>query len=489
MKHLVFIIVIMFVASIANGQSADNFTIRYQINKPYCLLNFMETLLTKGYYGPSLYEYFKQSKFADDKQLKELVEQYRRLKIKYSYEFKNYPKYRFMAKGRSTRDLYYMLSAKTETLNEFKQITAGLIPYYIHQQLFDIFKAVEPIYDELIWIPYHKAAYMRLAGLEDYSSKVKLDEKLKSIATLFNSAWSPEIPIIVSFAIVPGDKIKRLPPPQSNVIFCNILTDSKDYSRYAGMVAHEFAHRAFTEQSLSSHQQLDRWLTGSTLPSRFMVNFMFNEVMGGAVGHKIQEDLIGAHEFSYGQSYIKSFDVAIYPLVKSYLESEKTIDSVFVQQSLLIYDKTFPNAQREYHYLLQTYYLVTDAEDFPLHRLPELIARNINNPMMYEIGSPIQDSSTIQAMMDYDFTKLLVVTKNHRETFEYLKTKIEELDQFSNLDYDSDFILSFHDALGRAYIIMNLQSIDNFESALQTLKTHESIDLYEPIVAMYSKVD
>ena len=47
-----------------------------------------------------------------------------------------------------------------------------------------------------------------------------------------------------------------------------------------------------------------------------MVNFMFNEVLGGAVGHKIQNDIIGAHEFSYGQSFVKNFDEAIYPLVR-----------------------------------------------------------------------------------------------------------------------------------------------------------------------------
>lgn len=489
MKHLIFIIVIIFTALIANGKSVDNYTISYQINKPYCLLNFMETLSTKGYFGPSLFEYFMQSKFANHEKMKELIDRYKKLKIRYSYEFKNYPKYRFMAKSRSTRDLFYTLSAKTETLNEFKKITTGLIPYYIHQQLFDIFEAVEPIYDELVWKPYHQVACERLANLMKYSRNVKLHEKLKPIATLFNSEWSPDIPIIVCFAIVPGNKIKRLPPPQSNVIFCGILTDSDDYSWYTGGVAHEFAHRAFTEQSLASHQQIDQWLNNSESPNRFMVNFMFNEVLGGAIGHKIREDIVGKHDFSYGQSTVKSFDESIYPLVKSYLESEKPIDSMFVQKSLQIYDETFPNAHREYHYLLQTYYLVTDVQDYPVHQLPGFIAKNINNPMMYELGHAIKDGNTIQLMMDYDFTKLLIVTKNHKDTFTYLKTKIKELNQFTNFNYDSDFILSFHDEAGRAYIVMNLQSIENFENALLTLKTHKTIKMNEPIIEVTSKLD
>ena len=108
------------------AKSADTPTIRYQINKPYCILNFMETLKTNGFYSPSLYDFFNSSKLKDDKNLQDLVRRYKQLNYKYTYEFKGYPKYSFMSKNRSTRDLFYMLSARTETLDEFKQISHAL---------------------------------------------------------------------------------------------------------------------------------------------------------------------------------------------------------------------------------------------------------------------------------------------------------------------------------------------------------------------------
>jgi len=442
----------------------------------------METLRTNGFYGPTLYEYYKKSQFSDDENLKNIVTQYSKLNIKYSYEFGGYPKYRYMAKGRSTRDLFYILSAKSETLSEFKQITVGIIPYYQHRELFEVFEAIEPIYDELIWNQYLNIAEKRLHELEEYAKQINLSGKLRRVADFFNSSWPEDIPLIVSFTIVPGEKIKLIPPPQGNVIFCGLLTEPVDNYTYIGKVVHEFAHRAFAEQPLTLHQQIDQWFLESESPHKYMVNFMFNEALGGAIGHKISDELTGPHEFTYGQSFMRDYDEAIYPLVVSYLDEGKPIDSPFIAQSLKIYEETFPNALYEYHYLLQVYYLLTDVEDYPIHQLPSVIIKNISSPLMYEFGAPIMDDENMSKLIAYDFTKLLIITKDNESTFNYLKSKIAELKRFKDLDLESDFILSFHDADGKAYIIMNLHSIERFESALKRLKAQKMIASENPLI-------
>jgi len=190
---LVTILGFVFLPFKSHAQAEETYTIQYQINKPYCLLNFMETLKTNGYYGPTLFKYYKDSTLNDNEDLANLVKQYQRLNIGYSYEFNGYPEYRFMAKGKSTRDLFYTLSAKAETLAEFKQITAGIIPFYKHQQLFEIFEAVEPMYDELIWDQYYDVAQKRLRELEEYSQQVNLEEKLSNYEKIFSTAAGPLI--------------------------------------------------------------------------------------------------------------------------------------------------------------------------------------------------------------------------------------------------------------------------------------------------------
>ncbi len=484
MKYLSTIPLFALLALNSSAQSAETLAVRYQINKPYCVLNFMETLRTNGFYGPSLYEFYSTSKFKDDKNLQELVKRYKRLDYRYKYEFDGYPKYRFMSKDRTTRDLFYVFSARADTLDEFKQISAGIIPNYQHQELFEIFRAAELVYDELIWKQYHRVAKERLSEVVAYSEQIKLDTKLSAIVTFTGSSWPMDMPLVVSFSIVPGNRLRLIPPPQSNIIFCGLLTESVDNSSYIGKIVHEFAHRAFAEQALGRHQQIDQWLTDSDCPHRFMVNLMFNEVLGGAVGHKIREEYIGPHEFTYGQSFIKDFDEAIYPLVASYMDAGKSIDKTFVEQSLDIYEKTFPNAHNEYQYLLQTYYLLTDAQDYPADELCNLIIRNIASPMMYETGTPIIDDNKMNAALAYDFTKLFVITKDHRKTINYLTGKIDKLNTFANLNPESDFVLSFHDADGKAYIIMNLHSTGKFEEALKTLKVKKTIDPDNPMVLL-----
>lgn len=481
MKYYSAVVVIIFMLAFTSyGHSDEAYTVQFQVNKPYCLLNFMETLRTNGFYEPTLYEYYKKSKFNDDENLKNLIAKYSKLKITYSYEFGGYPKYQYMSKGRSTRDLLYILSAKSGTLSEFKQITVGIIPYYQHQELFQVFEAIQPIYDELIWNQYSHVAEQRLHELEEYAKQINLSDKLKPIVKFFNNSWPEDIPILVSFSIVPGEKIKIIPPPQGNVIFCGLLTEPIDNSDYIGKIVHEFAHRAFAEQSLAIHQQIDQWFLESKSPHKYMVNFMLNEVLGGAIGHKIREELIGPHEFTYGQSFVRDYDEAIYPLVVSYMDEGKTIDSSFIDQCLKIFEETFPNALYEYHYLLQAYYLLTDVEDY--YKLPNLIMKNISSPLMYELGAPIMNDDNIDKLISYDFTKLLIITRDNESTFNYLSNKIPELKRFMDLDLKSDFVLSFHDADGKAYIIMNLHSIERFETVLERLKAQKAITTENPVI-------
>jgi len=483
MKAYCIILIAVFITVTSFGQSKDTYTAELQINKPYCLLNFMETLRTNGYYGPTLYSFYQKSKYNNDENLKNLVRQYKSLNITYDYHFDGYPKYRFMAKDKSTKDLFYILSSRSESLEDFKQITVGIIPFYEHKRLFEILKAVEPIYDELIWNPYYAAAQNRLKELKEYAQKINLNEKFRPIANFLNSSWSADIPVVVSFSIVPGEKIRLVPPPQGNIINCGLLTESDDYSWYIGLITHEFSHKAFAEQSLMMHQQIEQWFTASKSPHRGMVNFMFNEVLGGAIGHKIKEDLLGRpHEFTYGQSFMRQFDEAIYPLVVSYLNDAKSIDQNFINESLRIYEETFPNALREYSYLFQAYYMVTDADDSQARNLPGLIMKNIAGPLMYELENPILDDKNIDNMIAYDFTKLLVISKDHEKTIEYLKGKIAELDRFENPDMESDFVLSFNDVQGRPYIIINIHSLEKFEEVLKTIKSRKMIDPQNPFV-------
>ena len=478
----VFLTTVVLSASERVSEDTNKFIVKLQINKPYCIMNFMETLRTRGYWGPMLYDYYEKSKYNKNEQLVKLVQQYSSVKTTYRYEFDGYPKYRFVAKDRSTSDVFFTLSARTESLAELKQMTLGIIPFADHQRFFQILEAVEPIYDELVWNPYYEKAQARLKALKEYAEKVNLGEMLGPIAHFLNSSWSTDIPLIVTFSIVPGKKIRIVPPPLGNVIRAGLLTDSEDYSWYVGLIAHEFTHRAFAEQPLQMHQQIDQWLTGSKSPHRSIVNLTFDEVLAGAVGHKVREDLLGeAQEFTYDQATVKAMDEATYPMVISYLNEGKSIDRAFVNECLALYEKTFPNALYEYHSLFQVYYLLTDVHGDKARTLPRMMRKNIVGPMMYEVGSGITDEN-IDALMAYEFTKVIVITKDHEKTIKYLRGKISALNKFDSLDAGKDWILSCHDADRNPYVLINIQSPESFEEVTKKIEAIKTIDPEKPIV-------
>jgi hypothetical protein len=484
----VFLATVILVAStggmLSAGGEAQPFKVKLQIDKPYCILNFMETLRTGGYYGPTLYGHYRKSKYSKDERLAKLVQQYASVKTVYPYNFDAYPRYRYAAKNKSTSDIFFTLSARARNLAELKQMTAGIIPLADHQRLFEILEAVEPIYDDLVWKPYYDKAASRLKALQTYAEQVDLGSMLGRIARLLNSNWPADIPLVVSFSIVPGDKIRLIPPPLGNVIRAGLLTDSEDYGWYIALVAHEFTHRAFAEQSLAMHHKIDQWLTESKSPHRGTVNLMFDEVLAGAVGHKVREELSGkAHAFTYGQAAVKAMDEAAYPLVVSYLEQGKSIDHAFVDECLALYEKTFPDALHEYQRLFQVYYLLTDVESDRARTLPRLMRKNIVGPMMYQVGSGMTDEN-IEALKAYEFAKVIVVTRDNESTLDYLKGKLGVLSGYENLDPAANWVLSCHDADRNPYVLVNLHAPDAFEDVTKRLKAAKRIDPEHPLLPL-----
>ena len=481
----VVLLTVMLGAS-ARVEAADpqSFRVKLQIDKPYCVLNFMETLRTRGYYGPTLYAYYNKSKFNGDKRLERLVQEYASVKTAYRYECDGIPKYRFAAKDKSTSDVFFALSTRARNLAELKQVTVGIIPLEDHLRLFEVLEEAESIYDELIWKPFHEQAQSRLRALQAYTNQVNLGAMLGPIARFLNSTWTAETPLVVSFAIVPGQKIRLIPPPLGNVIRAGLLTDSDDYAWYIAMIAHEFTHRAFAEQSLKMHQQIDQWLSQSNSPYRGTVNLMFDEVLAGGVGHKVREDLTGqAHAFTYGQAAVRAMDEAAYPLIVSYLEQGRTIDRPFVDECLTLYEKTFPQALHEYHSLFQVYYLLTDLQGSVARSLARQLRRNLVGPMMYEIGSGMTEEN-VAALKAYDFTKVIVITRDHEKTLAFLRNRITVLDGYPDLGTGSDWILSCHDADGHPYVIVNLQSEKRFVEVTETLKAVKTIDPENPVMRL-----
>ena len=81
---------------------------------------------------------------------------------------------------------------------------------------------------------------------------------------------------------------------------------------------------------------------------------------------------------------------------------------------------------------------------------------------------------------------MIVITKNHAKTIKHLKSKINTLERYHNLDAGADWILSFLDADHNPYVIVNIQSPEKFKKATKKLKAITTIDPAKPIATMRS---
>ena len=127
------------------------------------------------------------------------------------------------------------------------------------------------------------------------------------------------------------------------------------------------------------------------------------------------------------------------------------------------------------------FYLLTDVEGGEENKLPQVIQRNIVGPMMYEVGSGLTDDN-IDSLVKYDFTKVIVITKDHERAITRLWDKIGVPQAFRGVDPNADWVLTCRDADRNPYIIFNIHSLDRFDTITKQLKTTGAIDRENPII-------
>ena len=84
--------------------------------------------------------------------------------------------------------------------------------------------------------------------------------------------------------------------------------------------------------------------------------------------------------------------------------------------------------------------------------------------------------------MAYEFTKVIVITRDHEKTIRYLRGRIPALEQFKDLDTGSNFVLTFFDADRSPYVLVNLQDAGLFKVAVKRLKVEKMSDPENPVI-------
>lgn len=422
----------LFVLSgcIAIAQSTK-FDVKF--SEPMAVFVFVQNL-SANYPDNPYKELFINSKYHQEKYI-HLIAEYDTLTIDYSYEFSEFP-YGQKFPG-TTEALIKRNLIKSNSFDEFKLSSVGIIPNTDLIKLTSILNEFKPVYQELVYQPGKENFEKQLKEISDFITTKNIAPFFDLGQKFYNSSWDNSIPFEIVFYPLPNSK------SFTAEAFCNnaasaIPSGFKDYDLLISIMLHEIFHILYNEQSLSVKNDLEQWFTTSSSKHSTYAYLLLNEALATAFGNGyIYEQLTGKEDSSewYNFKYINLMAKNIYPLVKDYISSHKAIDKSFVDNYIKIYDTNLAEWFSEPDNLLTYRSVITNnPDDFNF----------INQFFPYRSMSQYEDNiseNSIDKMLATPITKIVLISKDHNEKLQLIKQKFIELKNW-NPDYKIDFIYS-----------------------------------------------
>ena len=442
--------------------------ITFKISKPYCIFNFLETATNQQGTSSTLND-FIASNTKNDTVFKRLCLEFKNIQTDYNYKREEFPENR--RQNRSTKDLIDIALVNSNTLDEFKNKTIGILPNSEQQKLVNVLKQTEKFYDNLLWNNNEQKLSNQKKELELYASKSS--EIFNKFQHFYNSSWTTDIPFIVTLYPIPGKRGNSTATPHANSLCVGVLTDETRHIERIGVVLHEMCHVLYDEQTKEFQHEIEKWFDNNKSPYKQYAYNFFDEGLATALGNGwAYKNLSGSIDTSewYNNEYINGFAKELYPLVEDYINNNQQIDKQFIDKSIELFAKKFPNSVSDYGILLNRVSIYSDAEtDLERADLMNTIGEkfqlsNVNS------SSPILDKTSLELLKNSTQTQLVIISKNHKDNFNALRKMFPIL---SKINPTTNTIFSFYDKNNRPIIILfatENKYINDLVKRMETLK-------------------
>jgi len=460
------IITFCFLTSIQLTFGQDIIT--FKISKPYCIFNFLETATNQQGTSSTLNDFIALNT-KNDSVFKRLCLEFKNIQTDYNYKREEFPENR--RQNRSTKDLIDIALVNSNTLDEFKNKTIGILPNSEQQKLVNVLKQTEKFYDNLLWNNNEQKLSNQKKELELYASKSS--EIFNKFQHFYNSSWTTDIPFIVTLYPIPGKRGNSTATPHANSLCVGVLTDEIRHIERIGVVLHEMCHVLYDEQTKEFQHEIEKWFDNNSSPYKQYAYNFFDEGLATALGNGWAfKNLSGSIDTSewYDNEYINGFAKELYPLVEDYINNNQQIDKQFIDKSIELFAKKFPNSVSDYGILLNRVSIYSDAEtDLERADLMNTIGEkfqlsNVNS------SSPILDKTSLELLKNSTQTQLVIISKNHKDNFNALRKMFPIL---SKINPTTNTIFSFYDKNNRPIIILfatENKYINDLVKRMETLK-------------------
>lgn len=483
-KHLnIALVAILFFSSSCTQR--DDLKVHFQTNRIHSLYNFVETISGMPHRSLKLKETFEKSAY-NTPEVQTTLKEFRDLSqnLGNGFNFEGFPKSRRM--GQSIDLVFVVRSIYSKDLNDFSNRTVSLLPIGVHSELFNILKKLEPIHQKLIWSSHESDVNSYKSKMEDLAKKVDLGKLFDLASQFYNASWPKDLSFVISFYPIPGKTGHTSAESIGNVESVGILTEESDYAGRFGVLFHEMCHSLYESQTASFQKELEKWFDSS--PSKYAkyAYRYLNEAVATAIGNGWAfEKASGSVDTRqwYNNRYINDFAKALYPMVKRYIESSKTIDQAFISEAIAIFESTLPDILHEYDNLMFSVSLISDNKSFKPKDISPLIHHYFRVSSINR-SAPIQHQFTLEEIEGAkNSTVFAVLKKSEVSQLEWLASKHKPLNKFkgSFASQKHDFIFSTLDTEGRAYIFIVLSGSD-LDPVLKKIKEVKKFDPKSPFL-------
>ena len=370
-------------------------------------------------------------------------------------------------------------AARSQTLEEFRTRTQGVIPTVKHQQLFQALKTLEPVYDQLIWKPNLAQLNKDQMRLESVMKKADVQNVIQSLIQFYHANWNDAVPFTIMIVPVPAIK-----GPTHATVICDtgllqILRNEKNIDSRFGVLVHEIGHSLYSTESPEFQKEMADWFLKSTVPTAKIAYKNWEEVLSTIIGNGwAYEKAAGKPDSDewYNNKEYNDLSKALYPLAKTYLESKKPLDEDFARTAIDTFQKLFPDSARRYRRLLRKVLVVTDGSFGDKLLVKKQLMADRRWIKQYGFASPMSEKETVKAVADRGTqgALILLINPEHQSELDQFTPLAPEIKILRTLLKSETGYATAIDPKGRLTIIIQAKDLADISKALHKIVPDEA---------------
>lgn len=427
-----FLIIIFFLVTNSLALLAqDKVEFKLHLSEIYATYDFLAKV-SDNYPDNELKTKYTHSKYNTENYKKQIVN-FENIRLNYTYSYDQYPLPLKVAM--MSVDLLEKNLATSQTIQEFKNKSLGIIPNEDLISLSEILEEFQPIYHELVTLPNVSALAVQKNNLSSYVNSNQFSDFFQAGLSFYNTNWDKSIPFELN--LLPSlDKGNLGARAFFNVAVCEASLGLKDHKTFFSVAMHEIYHIIYDNQSVRMKKNVQQWFNNTNSSNSQYALLLFNEVLATTLGNAyIMENLNGRiiEDDWYGNKYITEMSKAIYPSVRYYIESKKSLDEDFVKSYVLLYDTKFCAWNNELTHLFMYRYLVAENSN-DLKYFRKTFQFYSNNRASSSISF-----AEIEKAKENPLTKAFIISIDHKRKLGLLRNSFIELSG-KKMDYKKEFI-------------------------------------------------